>query len=113
MKILKKKITSASEVSATAVPSSPKVSVKKFSEWKEKMEIGGNFRQRAERAGVPLVECTPLQVKLASTGYGKADKRQVQQMITRVLKLKEIPRPDDTADALAIALCASSMPITH
>ena len=53
MKILKKKITSASEVSATAVPSSPKVSVKKFSEWKEKMEIGGNFRQRAERAGVP------------------------------------------------------------
>lgn len=67
----------------------------------------------AERAGVPIVECTPLQVKLASTGYGKADKRQVQQMITRVLKLKEIPRPDDTADALAIALCASSMPITH
>lgn len=67
----------------------------------------------AERAGVPIVECTPLQVKLASTGYGKADKRQVQQMITRVLKLKEIPRPDDTADALAIALCASSMPIIH
>lgn len=67
----------------------------------------------AERAGVPIIECTPLQVKLAATGYGKADKRQVQQMIARVLKLKEIPRPDDTADALAIALCASSMPITH
>ncbi|OGL85813.1 hypothetical protein A3I37_03000 [Candidatus Uhrbacteria bacterium RIFCSPLOWO2_02_FULL_46_19] len=59
MKILKKKIkksiTSFPEVSATVVPGSPKVSVKKFSEWKEKMkmEIGGNFRQRAERAGVP------------------------------------------------------------
>ena len=65
----------------------------------------------AERAGIPIIECTPLQVKLASTGYGKADKRQVQQMITRVLKLKEVPKPDDTADALAIALCASSMPI--
>ncbi len=64
----------------------------------------------AQRAGIPLVECTPLQVKLASTGYGKADKRQVQQMIMRVLKLKEIPRPDDAADALAIALCASGMP---
>ena len=53
MKILKKKIASAPEVSATAVPSSPKVSAKDFGKWKEKMEIGGNFRQRAERAGVP------------------------------------------------------------
>ena len=57
MKILKKKIASAPEVSATAVPSSPKVSAKDFGKWKEKMEIekqfGGNFRQKAERAGVP------------------------------------------------------------
>jgi len=53
MKILKKKIASAPEVSATAVPSSPKVNTTDFSKWKEKMEIGGNFRQRAERAGVP------------------------------------------------------------
>lgn len=65
----------------------------------------------AEGAGIPIVECTPLQVKLAATGYGKADKRQVQQMVARVLQLKKIPRPDDAADALAIALCASSMPI--
>ncbi len=62
-----------------------------------------------ERAGIPLVECTPLQVKLASTGYGKADKRQVQKMVTALLSLKEIPKPDDIADALAVALCASTM----
>lgn len=62
-----------------------------------------------EQAGIPLVECTPLQVKLASTGYGKADKRQVQKMVTSILRLKEIPKPDDTADALAIALCTSTM----
>jgi crossover junction endodeoxyribonuclease RuvC len=63
----------------------------------------------AELAGIPIVECTPLQVKLAATGYGKAEKRQVQQMVARVLKLSQIPRPDDAADALAIALCASTM----
>jgi len=64
----------------------------------------------AVQAGLPIIECTPLQVKLAATGYGKAEKRQVQKMVSLVLKLKEIPRPDDTADALAIALCAASMP---
>lgn len=67
----------------------------------------------AEKAGAPIVECTPLQVKLASTGYGKADKRQVQQMVARVLQLKKVPSPDDAADALAIALCASSMRTIH
>jgi crossover junction endodeoxyribonuclease RuvC len=48
---------------------------------------------------------TPLQVKIALTGYGKADKNQIQQMIKVILKLNEIPKPDDTADALAIAVC--------
>lgn len=47
---------------------------------------------------------TPLQVKMAVTGYGRADKNQIGQMVKTILKLKEIPKPDDTADALAVAL---------
>ena len=50
-----------------------------------------------------IIEVTPLQVKIAVTGYGKADKRQVQTMIVKLLKLKKIPKPDDAADACAIA----------
>lgn len=50
-----------------------------------------------------IIEITPLQVKIAATGYGKADKRQVQNMMMKVLKLKKIPKPDDAADAVAIA----------
>jgi crossover junction endodeoxyribonuclease RuvC len=52
-----------------------------------------------------LFEYTPLQVKQAVVGYGRAEKHQVQQMVKSLLRLKEIPRPDDAADALAIALC--------
>jgi crossover junction endodeoxyribonuclease RuvC len=52
-----------------------------------------------------LGEYTPLQVKQALTGYGRADKKQMQQMIKNVLNLKEIPQPDDVADALAVGLC--------
>ncbi len=59
----------------------------------------------AEKCGVPLYEYTPGQVKLAVTGYGKAEKRQVMDMTRRLLKLKTVPRPDDAADALALALC--------
>ncbi len=59
----------------------------------------------AEKRGVPLFEYTPGQVKLAVTGYGKAEKRQVMDMTRRLLKLKAVPRPDDAADALALALC--------
>jgi len=59
----------------------------------------------AEKCGVPLFEYTPGQVKLAVTGYGKAEKRQVMDMTKRLLKLKAVPRPDDAADALAMALC--------
>lgn len=59
----------------------------------------------AEKCGVPLYEYTPGQVKLAVTGYGKAEKRQVMDMTKRLLRLKAVPRPDDAADALALALC--------
>ena len=68
----------------------------------------------AQARGVTLVTCmkhtrklyeyTPLQIKQALTGYGRADKRQIQEMVTRLLSLKKIPKPDDAADALAVAL---------
>lgn len=54
-----------------------------------------------------LFEYTPMQIKQALTGYGKADKRQMQQVTAQLLRLKSIPRPDDAADALAVALCHS------
>ena len=59
----------------------------------------------AEKCGIPLFEYTPAQVKLAVTGYGKSEKHQVMDMTKRLLKLKAIPRPDDAADALALAVC--------
>ncbi len=52
-----------------------------------------------------IYEYTPLQIKQALTGYGRADKNQIQQMVKTFLNLKSIPRPDDAADALAVALC--------
>ncbi len=59
----------------------------------------------AAQFDVPCFEYTPLQVKLAVTGYGKAVKKQVMEMTTRILHLCEVPKPDDVADALAIAVC--------
>ena len=59
----------------------------------------------AERRGVPIYEYTPSQVKQAVTGYGKAEKRQVMEMVKLFLNLDKIPRPDDAADALALAVC--------
>ena len=59
----------------------------------------------AERHGVPIYEYSPSEVKLAVAGYGKAEKRQVMDMTKRLLKLKAVPKPDDAADAVAIALC--------
>lgn len=61
----------------------------------------------AAQQNLPVSEYTPLQVKQAVTGYGKADKKQVQEMVKTILGLKQIPKPDDAADALAIALCCS------
>lgn len=54
---------------------------------------------------VQIFEYTPLQVKMALTGYGRADKQQVQRMVQQLFKLAEIPKPDDAADALAVAYC--------
>ena len=59
----------------------------------------------AEKKGIPIYEYTPMQVKQAVVGYGLAEKRQVMDMVRRLLKLTAVPRPDDAADALAIALC--------
>ncbi len=56
-------------------------------------------------ANLPIYEYTPLQVKQAVVGYGRADKTQIQQMVKAILNLSEIPKPDDVADALAIAVC--------
>jgi crossover junction endodeoxyribonuclease RuvC len=54
-----------------------------------------------------IYEYTPLQVKQALTGYGRAEKKQIQQMVKSVLRLKEAPQPDDAADALAVAICCA------
>lgn len=59
----------------------------------------------AEKMQIPIYEYTPMQVKQAVVGYGLAEKKQVMDMTRRLLKLKSIPRPDDAADALAIAIC--------
>ena len=59
----------------------------------------------AYQAGVPIFEYTPLQVKQAVVGYGRAEKKQVIDMVRRILNMKEAPKPDDAADAVAIALC--------
>ncbi len=59
----------------------------------------------AAQRNVPIFEYTPLQVKKAVTGYGVAEKHQVQEMTKNILGLKAIPKPDDTADALAMAIC--------
>jgi crossover junction endodeoxyribonuclease RuvC len=61
------------------------------------------FREHA----LPFQEVTPMQVKQGVTGYGKADKKQIQEMVKKIFKLKEIPQPDDAADAIAVALCYS------
>lgn len=60
-----------------------------------------------EKLDIPTYSYAPLQIKMAVTGYGRADKNQVQQMTKSILKLESIPRPDDSADALAIALTHS------
>jgi len=59
----------------------------------------------AAKKKIPVYEVTPLQVKMAITGYGKAEKKQVQEMVKVLLDLKEVPKTDDAADALGVALC--------
>lgn len=60
-----------------------------------------------KRAGLELHEYTPLQIKMALTGYGRAQKPQIQEMVRMLLGLQELPKPDDAADALAVALVHS------
>lgn len=70
-------------------------------------EARGVILCTAHAKGVKISEYTPLQVKQAVVGYGKAEKHQVIAMVTSILKLKKAPKPDDTADAVAIAICHS------
>ncbi len=65
----------------------------------------GVILMTAQRHGLSIYEYDPSQVKLAVVGYGNAEKRQVMEMTKRLLKLKAVPKPDDAADAVAIALC--------
>jgi crossover junction endodeoxyribonuclease RuvC len=64
-----------------------------------------------QQAKLELFEYTPLQIKMALTGYGRAEKKQIQEMVRVILKLKDIPRPDDCADALAAAITHSMMTV--
>ena len=70
-------------------------------------EARGVILCTAHTKGLKISEYTPLQVKQAVVGYGKAEKHQVIAMVTSILKLKKAPKPDDTADAVAIAICHS------
>lgn len=67
----------------------------------------------AKENNLPLVELTPLEVKQAISGYGRADKSQVRKMVQLILKLKEVPRSDDAADALAVAIAAIPYLTSH
>ena len=67
-------------------------------------EARGVILLSAQQSGLPIYEYTPLQVKTAVTGYGKAKKPQVMEMTRRLLNLPSVPKPDDTADALAVAV---------
>lgn len=68
-------------------------------------EAGGVVLLTAAKKKIKVKQLTPLEIKMGICGYGRADKKQVQKMIKEILKLKEIPRPDDAADALATAVC--------
>lgn len=59
----------------------------------------------AKKSGIDVCEYTPLQVKLSVVGYGRAEKKQVQEMTRIILNLEKIPKPDDAADALAMSIC--------
>lgn len=71
-------------------------------------QVKGVILLSAANKNIPVYEFTPLQVKITLTGYGRAEKSQVQEMIKRELSLKEVPKPDDAADALAIAFCCGN-----
>ncbi|MEL7647145.1 MAG: crossover junction endodeoxyribonuclease RuvC [Sedimentibacter sp.] len=68
-------------------------------------EARGVHLLAAENKNIPLYEYTPLQIKQGIVGYGRAEKKQVQEMVKIILKLSEVPKPDDVADGLAAAIC--------
>jgi crossover junction endodeoxyribonuclease RuvC len=68
-------------------------------------QVRGVAMLAAASAGLDVAEYSPLSIKAAVVGYGRAEKHQVQQMVTRLLNLDQIPEPTDAADALAIAIC--------
>lgn len=70
-------------------------------------EARGVIRLAVAQHGLPLIEFNPADVKIAVTGYGLADKKQVQEMVKILLGLKSVPKPDDAADALAVAIAAA------
>jgi len=70
-------------------------------------EAKGIVLLAAARKKVAIKQITPLQVKMGVTGYGRADKKQIQKLVKEILKMEELPKPDDAADALAAAICAS------
>ena len=76
-------------------------------------EARGIILMRAQRHGIPVFEYTPLQVKQSVVGYGKAEKKQFMEMTKTILGLDEIPKPDDAADALAIAICHGHAAQSH
>ena len=71
-------------------------------------EARGVVIQKFTENNLSFDEFTPLEIKLAVCGYGKADKKMVQQMVKMILKMKVIPKPDDAADAIAVALCLAN-----
>jgi crossover junction endodeoxyribonuclease RuvC len=82
-----------------------------FKNLKTAIKIGqaqGVIMLAVENQKIDLVEFTPLQIKQALTGYGRADKAQVQEMVKNILDLDRIPKPDDAADGLAAAMCAAN-----
>lgn len=71
----------------------------------EVAEARGVILLAAIQAGIPVFEYTPLQIKQSLVGYGRAEKKQVQEMTKTILNLESVPKPDDTADAIAMAIC--------
>lgn len=72
-------------------------------------EARGVILLSCKKTGVPIFEYTPLQIKQALTGIGRAEKSQVQFMVKSILGLEKVPKPDDAADALAVAICHSQI----
>ncbi|MFH0739542.1 MAG: crossover junction endodeoxyribonuclease RuvC [bacterium] len=70
-------------------------------------EARGVILLATQQNKIKLIELTPLEVKMGICGYGRAEKQQVQKMVKEILKLEKIPKPDDSADALALAICGA------